>query len=92
MLVLSRKKDELIQIGDNIVIKVIAVEKGSIKLGIDAPLEISVLRGELCDTSIPGHPLAKYLRDKRRRCRTGFPHPPREVPAPHLALASSATS
>ncbi len=47
MLVLARKVDESILIGDNIAIKVIAVENGVVKLGIDAPKDVSILRDEL---------------------------------------------
>ena len=47
MLVLTRKQDEMIQIGDSIVIKVIATGRGKVKLGIEAPSDIRVLRGEL---------------------------------------------
>ncbi len=47
MLVLTRKKDEMIQIGDSIVIKVISTGRGKCKLGIDAPSDVRVMRGEL---------------------------------------------
>lgn len=47
MLVLTRKRDEMIQIGDSIVIKVIATGRGKCKLGIEAPANVRVLRGEL---------------------------------------------
>lgn len=50
MLVLTRKKDETIQIGDGIVIKVISTGKGKVKLGIEAPAHVRVLRGELAAT------------------------------------------
>jgi len=49
MLVLARKLDEAITIGDDIVVKVISVEKGIVKLGIDAPTSISIVRNELLD-------------------------------------------
>lgn len=49
MLVLTRKRDEVIQIGDNIVIKILKTGKGAIKIGIDAPADIRVVRGELFD-------------------------------------------
>ena len=49
MLVLTRKIDESIVIGDNIVVKVVAVENGVVKLGIDAPKEISIMRSELLE-------------------------------------------
>lgn len=47
MLVLARKADESIIIGDNIVVKVISIDNGVVKLGIDAPREISIVRNEL---------------------------------------------
>ena len=47
MLILSRKLDESIVIGDSITLKVISIDKGSVKLGIDAPTHIRVLRSEL---------------------------------------------
>lgn len=49
MLVLARKVDESIVIGDNIVVKVVSVENGVVKLGIDAPKEISIIRNELIE-------------------------------------------
>jgi len=49
MLVLARKLDESIVIGDNIIVKVISVEKGVVKLGIDAPSDISIVRNELIE-------------------------------------------
>jgi len=47
MLVLARKLDESIVIGDNIVVKVVAIENGSVKLGIEAPQDITIVRDEL---------------------------------------------
>ncbi len=47
MLILSRKLDESILIGDSIMLKVIAIDKGVVKLGIDAPSNIRILRSEL---------------------------------------------
>ena len=49
MLVLTRKKSETIHIGDNIVIKVLRTGHGTVKLGIDAPADVRILRAELCD-------------------------------------------
>lgn len=47
MLVLTRKLGETIVIGDNIVIKVVDIHGKQIRLGIDAPTEISIFRGEI---------------------------------------------
>ena len=49
MLVLTRKRDEAIKIGNEITIKVIHTSKGSVRIGIDAPAHVRVLRGELSE-------------------------------------------
>ena len=47
MLVLSRKKNQTIKIGDNIVIKIVELKGGTVRVGIDAPDDVGILRGEL---------------------------------------------
>lgn len=47
MLVLSRKKDEKIIIGDKITIMVIEVRGDKVRLGIDAPKDVTVHRQEV---------------------------------------------
>jgi carbon storage regulator len=47
MLVLARKVDESIVIGDSIVVTVLAVEGDSVKIGINAPRDIPILRQEV---------------------------------------------
>lgn len=47
MLILSRKKDEGIVIDDKIKIYVLSMEEGKVKLGIEAPKTISILRHEV---------------------------------------------
>jgi carbon storage regulator CsrA len=49
MLVLARKLDESIVIGDDITIKVISIDKGIVKFGIDAPRDVSIMRSELLE-------------------------------------------
>ena len=49
MLVLSRKLNQAIMIGDDVRIVVVAVDRDTIKLGIDAPREIPVHRSEVYD-------------------------------------------
>lgn len=47
MLVLSRQRDESIIIGDNVVVTVVDVRGDKVRLGIDAPREITVHRREV---------------------------------------------
>jgi len=49
MLVLARKTDESIQLGDDIVLKVISIDKGVVKIGIDAPKDVNIIRSELLE-------------------------------------------
>ena len=49
MLVLTRKIDQGIVISGNIYIRVLGVERDRVKIGIDAPREIPVLRQELLE-------------------------------------------
>ncbi|CZR95482.1 MULTISPECIES: carbon storage regulator CsrA [unclassified Clostridioides] len=47
MLVISRKKDEAVLIGENIEVKVVGVDGNNIKLAISAPDNITILRKEI---------------------------------------------
>lgn len=49
MLVLSRQRDESIIIGDNIVITIVDIRGDKVRLGIQAPKEITVHRQEVYD-------------------------------------------
>ncbi len=49
MLVLSRQRDESIIIGDDIEIVIVDVRGDKVRLGINAPREISVHRKEIYD-------------------------------------------
>ncbi len=47
MLVLSRKKNESVMIGDSIEVKVISIEGDQVRIGIEAPRDIQVYRKEV---------------------------------------------
>ncbi len=49
MLVLTRKKNESIVIGENIVVIVVEIRGDKVRLAIDAPREVSVHRREVYD-------------------------------------------
>ena len=52
MLVLTRKRSEIIRIGDDIFVKVIRTGRNTVKIGIEAPSHVRVLRGELSEHTI----------------------------------------
>jgi carbon storage regulator len=49
MLVLKRKVGERIIIGENIIVQVVEIEGKSVKIGIEAPQNISIVREELLE-------------------------------------------
>ncbi|MEY3031832.1 MAG: carbon storage regulator [Planctomycetia bacterium] len=47
MLVLSRKQNERIRVGESVVVTVVRVNGDKVRIGIEAPTEMKVLRDEL---------------------------------------------
>ncbi len=52
MLVLSRKQNERIRVGDSVVVTVVRVSGDKVRIGIEAPPHVRVLRDELEDNSL----------------------------------------
>jgi carbon storage regulator len=48
MLVLSRKPGERILIGDDVAVTIVRIGPNTVRLGIDAPREMNIVREELC--------------------------------------------
>ena len=61
MLVLSRKLGEKIQIGEDICITVVDIDRGKIRLGIEAPADVSVAREEVRSRKSPVEAFAREL-------------------------------
>ncbi len=67
MLVLSRKKEEQIQIGPEITITILRIKGRSVQIGIEAPTGVTILRSELAPEEIrrrvprPSLPSSKNL-------------------------------
>jgi carbon storage regulator len=67
MLVLSRQRDESIIIGDNIVITVVDVRGDKVRLGIEAPREVSVHRREVYEAIQRENQQAAQIRTEDAR-------------------------
>lgn len=52
MLVLTRKHQEKIRIGDNITITILKTKGKAVRIGIEAPTDIAVVRGELVANAV----------------------------------------
>ncbi len=76
MLVLSRKVNQSIMVGDNVRVVVVAVDRDQVKLGIEAPREIAVHRSEIYE---------EIQRSNRSAAAAGTPAGPA---APVVARAS----
>ena len=53
MLVLSRKTQEAIVIDGEITVRILEIRGNTVRLGVEAPKEIPVLRSELIERSVP---------------------------------------
>lgn len=80
MLVLSRKVNETIVIGDNIRITVVSIRGHQVRIGIEAPSEVSIYREEILPAQEAGH------GGERTRWATSEPTTPGS--AAHSALVS----
>ena len=61
MLVLSRKPGEKILIGDNVTVTIVRIGPNTVRIGIEAPRDMNIVREELCehaghiDEQVNGH-------------------------------------
>jgi carbon storage regulator len=66
MLVLSRKVGQRILIGDNITVTVVRVGQGGVRIGVEAPDDLEIVREEL-------KLAAAKMEEKARQSRLGAP-------------------
>jgi carbon storage regulator len=62
MLVLSRKIGQRVKIGDGIVVTVVASRGGHVRLGVEAPHDVTILREELSWPDAEGSPSSPQAR------------------------------
>ena len=58
MLVLGRKPGEYVMIGKDIMVKVIKSDDGDLRLAIDAPKNLNIIRGEIYEDKF------RYIQEK----------------------------
>ncbi len=66
MLVLTRKLGESIWVGDNVEIHVLECHSGGVKLGIDAPKDVLILRSEIRDLGEANRAAAQSHTDHQK--------------------------
>lgn len=75
MLILTRRSNERIFIGDDVVLVVLGIENNRVKLGIEAPAEVSILReeivGELKDKKIDANKASNNDVHTKMNVKTG---------------------
>jgi len=64
MLVLSRKPGERILIGKDVAVTIVRIGPNTVRLGIDAPRDMNIVREELCHRSDEDHVLASATADQ----------------------------
>ena len=67
MLVLSRKADQEIKIGDNITVRILGVKGNTVRIGFEAPKEVDIVRGELLLSSMDDAEIGSSSNDLRIR-------------------------
>ncbi len=81
MLVLTRRKDQRIMIGDDIVVTVLDVKGDTVRIGVEAPRDVQVHREEVHEALTQAN-VEAVLRPAQP---VGLPRPP--VPGPAAATA-----
>ena len=85
MLVLTRKLMEKLFIGDDICVTVVRLEGGQVRLGIDAPREVTVVRAELVPERAAARPKSAAATSPGRITPPMHTHPHPELKTPPVA-------
>lgn len=62
MLILSRKESERIYLGDDVVLTIVRIHGDKVRIGVEAPSDIRILRRELDDQTIEASRFPEGLR------------------------------
>ena len=86
MLVLSRRENERIRLGDSIVVTVVRLSGDKVRLGIEAPADVVVLRDELQSLSAAGGQVESTLKEACSRPSCDSPRVTMTGPLSDLAF------
>lgn len=79
MLVITRRVNESIRIGDNIEVKIVAIERGKVRLGVLAPPDVPIYREELYQSLVRKNQEALFASEEMIRTLKGiFQNAPKE--------------
>jgi len=67
MLILSRKESERIYLGDDVVLTIVRIQGDKVRIGVEAPSDVRILRRELEVTSLESARLPQGVRVEQNR-------------------------
>lgn len=67
MLILSRKESERIYLGDDVVLTIVRIQGDKVRIGVEAPSDVRILRRELEVTSLESDRLPQGVRVEQNR-------------------------
>ena len=80
MLVLTRKQQEKIQIGENITITIVRLKGNTVRVGVEAPPDVRVVRGEIAGQKATDTPLVALADVTLETVSPGAAPKPRQNP------------
>jgi len=67
MLILSRKESERIYLGDDVVLTIVRIQGDKVRIGVEAPSDVRILRCELQEMDLESARLPKGVRVEQNR-------------------------
>ncbi len=67
MLILSRKESERIYLGDDVVLTIVRIQGDKVRIGVEAPSDVRILRRELQEMNLESGRLPKGVRVEQNR-------------------------
>ena len=92
MLVLSRKQNERIRVGDSVVVTIVRVSGDKVRIGIEAPADVRVLRDELHPCGLEAELAVKAAEVRAQTERAAAAERARDAAAARLADANNAAA